>query len=129
MKYLIISFAVLCLSLAFSINTFAGDKEDVEAVIKKGCDVRAFVYYNSFNNWSWLDSLPSAELKNLDVFAGDIRDPNGVSEAMKGCDVVFHLAAFISIPFSLHSPDSYADTNIKGTLNVLQAARFGGFNL
>jgi NAD dependent epimerase/dehydratase len=95
----------------------------VEALIKKGCNVRAFVFYNSFNNWGWLDTLPSAELKTLDVFAGDIRDPNGVSEAMKGCDVVFHLAALIAIPFSYHSPDSYVDTNIKGTLNVLQAAR------
>jgi NAD dependent epimerase/dehydratase len=95
----------------------------VEALIKKGCDVRAFVYYNSFNSWGWLDTFPGAELKNIDIFAGDIRDPNGVSEAMKGCDVVFHLAALIAIPFSYHSPDSYVDTNIKGTLNVLQAAR------
>jgi NAD dependent epimerase/dehydratase len=95
----------------------------VEALLEKGCDVRAFVYYNSFNSWGWLDTLSAEKLKNLDVFSGDIRDPNGVSTAMKGCDVVFHLAALIAIPFSYHSPDSYVDTNIKGTLNVLQAAR------
>lgn len=95
----------------------------VEALLERGCDVRAFVFYNSFNSWGWLDTLPSVKLKALDVFAGDIRDPNGVAEAMQGCDVVFHLAALIAIPFSYHSPDSYVDTNIKGTLNVLQAAR------
>ncbi|MDH5612657.1 MAG: NAD-dependent 4,6-dehydratase LegB [Gammaproteobacteria bacterium] len=95
----------------------------VEALIAKGCDVRAFVYYNSFNTWGWLDSFEPAKLKQLDVFAGDIRDPNGVDTAMQGVDVVFHLAALIAIPFSYHSPDSYVDTNIKGTLNVLQSAR------
>lgn len=95
----------------------------VEALIARGYDVRAFVYYNSFNSWGWLDSLPPSLLSELDVFAGDIRDPNGVNQAMKDCDVVFHLAALIAIPFSYHSPDSYVDTNIKGTLNILQAAR------
>ena len=95
----------------------------VEALLDHGCDVRAFVFYNSFNSWGWLDTLPAAKLKSLDVFAGDIRDPNGVAQAMQGCDVVFHLAALIAIPFSYHSPDSYVDTNIKGTLNVLQAAK------
>jgi NAD dependent epimerase/dehydratase len=95
----------------------------VEALLAHGCDVRAFVYYNSMNSWGWLDTLPPDVTRKLDVFAGDIRDPNGVHEAMKGCDVVFHLAALIAIPFSYHSPDSYVDTNIKGTLNVLQAAR------
>ncbi len=95
----------------------------VEALMAHGCDVRAFVFYNSFNSWGWLDSLPVAQQRQLDVFAGDIRDPNGVAEAMQGCDVVLHLAALIAIPFSYHSPDSYVDTNIKGTLNVLQAAR------
>lgn len=95
----------------------------VEALIDKGCDVRAFVYYNSFNTWGWLDSFEQTKLKQLDVFAGDIRDPNGVHTAMQGVDVVFHLAALIAIPFSYHSPDSYVDTNIKGTLNILQAAR------
>jgi NAD dependent epimerase/dehydratase len=95
----------------------------VEALLAHGCDVRAFVFYNSFNSWGWLDTLSPDEQKRLDVFAGDVRDPNGVKEAMKGCDVVFHLAALIAIPFSYHSPDSYIDTNIKGTLNVLQAAR------
>jgi NAD dependent epimerase/dehydratase len=95
----------------------------VEALLHQGYDVRAFVFYNSFNSWGWLDSLPLDMQKNLDVFSGDIRDPNGVREAMKGCDVIFHLAALIAIPFSYHSPDSYVDTNIKGTLNVLQAAK------
>lgn len=95
----------------------------VEALLERGCNVRAFVFYNSFNSWGWLDTLPPEKLKSLDVFAGDIRDPNGVAKAMEGCDVVFHLAALIAIPFSYHSPDSYVDTNIKGTLNVLQAAK------
>jgi len=95
----------------------------VESLLAQTSDVRAFVYYNSFNSWGWLDTLPAEVAARLDVFPGDIRDPNGVFEAMKGCDVVFHLAALIGIPFSYHSPDSYVDTNIKGTLNVLQAAR------
>jgi NAD dependent epimerase/dehydratase len=95
----------------------------VEDLISYGCDVRSFVFYNSFNSWGWLDTLPLKALKSLDVFSGDVRDPNGVMVAMKGCDVVFHLAALIAIPFSYHSPDSYVDTNIKGTLNILQAAR------
>lgn len=98
----------------------------VEALLDKGCDVRAFVYYNSFNSWGWLDTLPTKKLKDIDTFSGDIRDPNGVALAMNGCEVVFHLAALIGIPFSYHSPDSYVDTNIKGTLNVLQAARHHG---
>ena len=94
-----------------------------EALLETGCDVRAFVYYNSFNSWGWLDALGPEIRAQLDVFAGDIRDPNGVRQACKGVDVVFHLAALIGIPFSYHSPDSYVDTNVKGTLNVLQAAR------
>lgn len=95
----------------------------VEMLLAQGCDVRAFVYYNSFNSWGWLDSLAPEALRNLDVVSGDIRDPNGVEAAMQDCSVVFHLAALIAIPFSYNSPDSYVDTNIKGTLNVLQAAR------
>ena len=98
----------------------------VEALVGRGCDVRAFVFYNSFNSWGWLDTLAPENQKKLDVFAGDVRDPNGVRQAMEGCDVVFHLAALIAIPFSYHSPDSYVDTNIKGTLNVLQAAKLLG---
>ena len=94
-----------------------------ESLLEKGYDVKAFAYYNSFNTWGWLDSLPADKLKEIEVFTGDIRDPNGVREAMKGVDGVFHLAALIAIPFSYHSPDSYVDTNVKGTLNVLQAAR------
>lgn len=94
-----------------------------ELLLDEGYDVRAFSYYNSFNSWGWLDTLPKEKLKEIDIFTGDIRDPNGVRTAMKGVDEVFHLAALIAIPFSYHSPDSYVDTNIKGTLNVLQAAR------
>ena len=94
-----------------------------EELVKSGYQVKAFVYYNSFNTWGWLDTLPQEIMKNVEIFQGDIRDPNGVREAMKGCDAVFHLAALIAIPFSYHSPDTYVDTNIKGTLNVLQAAR------
>lgn len=95
----------------------------IELLVEKGYQVRAFTFYNSFNTWGWLDTLPSNIMDNVEVFTGDIRDPNGVREAMKGCGAVFHLAALIAIPFSYHSPDSYVDTNIKGTLNVLQAAR------
>lgn len=94
-----------------------------ELLMEKGYDVKAFTYYNSFNSWGWLDSFPKEKRKKLEIFSGDIRDPNGVREAMKGVDAVFHLAALIAIPFSYHSPDSYVDTNIKGSLNVLQAAR------
>tara|TARA_B110001452_G_C15235355_1_gene427725 strand:- start:147 stop:1145 length:999 start_codon:yes stop_codon:yes gene_type:complete len=94
-----------------------------ELLVEKGYTVRAFVYYNSFNSWGWLDSIPNDVLKNIEVFTGDIRDPNGVKKAIEGCSLVFHLAALIAIPFSYHSPDSYIDTNIKGTLNILQAAR------
>lgn len=94
-----------------------------EALVESGCGLRAFVFYNSFNSWGWLDTLPRHVLDAIEVFAGDIRDPNGVEAATRGCDLVFHLAALIAIPFSYHSPDSYVDTNIKGTLNVLQAAR------
>ncbi|MDA3936860.1 MAG: SDR family NAD(P)-dependent oxidoreductase, partial [Actinomycetota bacterium] len=94
-----------------------------EALLTAGCDVRAFVYYNSFNSWGWLDSLAPETLEQIDIFAGDIRDPHGVRTALADRDVVFHLAALIGIPFSYHSPDAYVDTNVKGTLNVLQAAR------
>ena len=95
----------------------------VEALLGEGCRVKAFVYYNSFNSWGWLDTFSKDKLKDIEIFAGDIRDPNGVRESVKGVDMVFHLAALIGIPFSYHSPDSYIDTNIKGTLNVLQACR------
>lgn len=95
----------------------------VERLINEGAKVKAFVYYNSFNSWGWLDSFPEEILNNIDIFAGDIRDPNGVRTAMKDIEVVFHLAALIAIPFSYHSPDSYIDTNVKGTLNIIQAAK------
>jgi NAD dependent epimerase/dehydratase len=90
-------------------------------LLEEGCQVKAFVYYNSFNSWGWLDSISEEKLSEIEIFAGDIRDPSGVRSALKNIDVVFHLAALIAIPFSYHSPDSYIDTNIKGTLNVLQA--------
>ena len=94
-----------------------------EYLVQTGADVRAFVYYNSFNSWGWLDEVDGHVKQSLDVFAGDIRDPHGVRTAMKDCDVVMHLAALIAIPYSYHSPDTYVDTNVKGTLNVVQAAR------
>jgi NAD dependent epimerase/dehydratase len=95
----------------------------VETLIAEGCQVKAFVYYNSFNSWGWLDTFSKEQLNYIEIFTGDIRDPIGVRTAIKGVDVVFHLAALIGIPFSYNSPDSYIDTNIKGTLNVLQACR------
>ena len=94
-----------------------------EALVRQGFDVRAFVLYNSFGSWGWLDHSPKEIKSSIEVFAGDIRDPNGVRAAMQGCDAVLHLAALIAIPYSYHSPDTYVDTNIKGTLNILQAAR------
>ena len=94
-----------------------------EALVRQGYKVRAFVFYNSFNSWGWLDGCGDDVKGRFEVFPGDIRDPHGVREAMKGCDAVLHLAALIAIPFSYLSPDTYVDTNIKGTLNVLQAAR------
>ena len=97
-----------------------------EELVNQGYNVRAFVYYNSFNSWGWLDTLPKEIKDKIEIFSGDIRDPNGVRIAMEDCDTVFHLAALIAIPFSYHSPDSYVDTNVKGTLNILQAAKLLG---
>ena len=94
-----------------------------EHLINCGAEVRAFVYYNSLNSWGWLDHANERVKRSIDVFAGDIRDPHGVRTAMQGCNIVMHLAALIAIPYSYHSPDTYVDTNIKGTLNVVQAAR------
>jgi len=94
-----------------------------EALVRNGFDVRAFVLYNSFNSWGWLDHSSSEIKEQLDVFAGDIRDSYGVKTAMQGCDIVFHLAALVAIPYSYHSPETYIDTNLKGTLNVVQAAK------
>lgn len=94
-----------------------------ETLVRQGYDVRAFVYYNSFNSWGWLDRSPQEVKSQLDVFAGDIRDSYGVKEAMKGCKHVLHLAALIAIPYSYHSPATYVDTNITGTLNIVQAAK------
>ncbi|MDI1273063.1 NAD-dependent 4,6-dehydratase LegB [Polaromonas sp.] len=94
-----------------------------EELVRQGHTVRAFVLYNSFNSWGWLDQCAPDVKDKIEVFSGDIRDPHGVKMAMTDCDVVLHLAALIAIPYSYHSPDTYVDTNIKGTLNVLQAAR------
>lgn len=95
----------------------------VEELVKDGYDVRAFVLYNSFNTWGWLDTFPGELLKKIEIFTGDVRDPNAVRKAVEGMDAVMHLAALIAIPYSYYAPDAYVDTNIKGTLNVLQAAR------
>lgn len=94
-----------------------------EELVRRGHDVRAFVYYNSFGHRGWLDSSPTEIQEALDFFAGDVRDPHGVRTAMQGCDTVLHLAALIGIPYSYHSPDAYVDTNVRGTLNIVQAAR------
>lgn len=94
-----------------------------EMLVEQGHDVKAFTLYNSFGSWGWLDTLSKQTQENIDIFMGDIRDPNGVRSAMKGCDVVLHLAALIAIPYSYHSPDTYIDTNVKGTLNIVQAAK------
>lgn len=95
----------------------------VETLVRHGWDVRALVLYNSFNSWGWLEDAAADVQDQFEVVAGDVRDPYGVRAAVRGCDVVLHLAALIAIPFSYHSPDAYVDTNVKGTLNVLQAVR------
>jgi len=100
----------------------------VEELVRQGFSVRAFVMYNSFNSWGWLDHCAPDVKGKFEVYPGDIRDPHGVKVAMQGCEAVLHLAALIAIPYSYHSPDTYIDTNIKGTLNVLQAARELGVN-
>jgi NAD dependent epimerase/dehydratase len=94
-----------------------------ETLVKQGCDVRALVYYNSFNSWGWLDTVEKNIKNSLDIFSGDIRDFNCVKTAMNGCEVIFHLAALIAIPYSYISPRSYVDTNVIGTLNIVQAAK------
>ncbi|MDX1811638.1 MAG: SDR family NAD(P)-dependent oxidoreductase, partial [Gammaproteobacteria bacterium] len=95
----------------------------VEGLLDAGCQVRAFVLYNSLNSWGWLDTLPEEKKAQLDVVSGDVRDPFFVKKAMENCDIVFHLAALIAIPYSYHAPQSYVETNVNGTLNVLQAAK------
>jgi len=93
----------------------------VESLLVEGCQIKAFCYYNSFNSWGWLDTLSKETLSKIEIFTGDVRDNICVRSAVKGVDVVFHLAALIAIPYSYYSPESYVDTNIKGTLNILQA--------
>ncbi len=97
-----------------------------EALVRRGCDVRAFVLYNSFNSWGWLDTAPADIKRKLEVFPADIRDAHAVLDVVKDADIVFHLAALIAIPYSYHAPDSYVETNVRGTLNLLQAARAAG---
>ena len=99
-----------------------------EELVRQGYDVKAFVYYNSFSSWGWLDRCDPEIKDQFEVFSGDIRDPHGVRKAMENCEIVLHLAALIAIPYSYHSPDTYVDTNIKGTLNVLQAAQDRGLS-
>ncbi|UCD54841.1 MAG: SDR family NAD(P)-dependent oxidoreductase [Candidatus Omnitrophota bacterium] len=98
----------------------------VERLLESGCNVRTFVYYNFYNSWGWLDTFPKDKLNKIEIITGNIRDPNNVQTAVKGADVIFHLAALIGIPFSYRSPESYVDTNIKGTLNIMQAAMDSG---
>lgn len=95
----------------------------VELLVQEGYNVKAFVLYNSFNTYGWLDTLPHTIMQNVELFTGDIRDPYGVRTAVQGCAAILHLAALIAIPYSYYSPDTYIDTNIKGTLNILQAAK------
>lgn len=98
----------------------------VESLLEKGASVRAFVFYNSFNSWGWLDTFPKELIDQIEIVSGDVRDQRFVDEVVKGCDYIFHLAALISIPFSYDAPDSFFDTNTKGTLNILQSARKEG---
>lgn len=95
----------------------------VEALVRGGCDVRALVLYNSFNSWGWLDRAAEDVKGRFEVITGDVRDPHGVREAMRSCHTVLHLAALVAIPYSYRSPQTYVDTNVTGTLNVVQAAR------
>ena len=98
----------------------------VERLVEEGAKVRAFTFYNSFNSWGWLDSVDAAIMEQVEVVSGDIRDPRGTREAIAGMDIVFHLAALIAIPYSYRSPKSFVDTNVTGTLNVLEGARDEG---
>lgn len=95
----------------------------VETLMDEGAEVTAFVYYNSFNSWGWLDWLPEEKLKSLKVICGDIRDYQIVEKSISDNEIIFHLAALIGIPYSYDSPESYLDTNIKGTLNILNASK------
>ena len=95
----------------------------IERFLRENCSIRAFVYYNSYNSWGWLDTLPKEHLKQIEILPGDIRDSNAVRAAVKNVDIICHLAALIGIPYSYLAPESYIDTNVKGTLNILQAAR------
>lgn len=100
----------------------------VETLLDEGYEVKAFVLYNSFNTWGWLDTFPKEKLDRIEIFAGDVRDANAVRQAAAGVDAIFHLAALIAIPYSYYAPDAYVETNIKGTLNVLQTARDRGID-
>lgn len=95
----------------------------VETLVEAGHDVRAFVMYNSFSSWGWLDHIAPSTLNAVEIVAGDIRDQHRVKTAVRGCDTVLHLAALIAIPYSYESPEAYLETNAKGTLNILQASR------
>ena len=98
----------------------------VQLLLSEGCDVKAFVFYNSFNSWGWLDHSPKKIKKNLDVFPGDIRDPHGVKEAMKGCDVCVNFAAETHVDRSLGDASSFVLTDVYGTYILLEAAKQSG---
>lgn len=95
----------------------------VERFLNENCEIRAFVFYNSFNSWGWLDSLSKEQLSKIEIFQGDIRDAHVVRKAIKDIDIICHLAALIGIPYSYIAPESYIDTNVKGTLNIIEAAK------
>ena len=94
-----------------------------EELARQGAEIRAFIFYNSFGKWGWFDQTDAELSRNIEIFAGDIRDPQRVNDAVNGQEIVLHLASLIGIPYSYHAPDSYVDTNVKGTLNILNACR------
>ena len=94
-----------------------------EGLVEKGFRVKAFTFYNSFNSWGWLDTLDSKIVKEIEIVSGDIRDFDSVKNATKNCDLIFHLAALVAIPYSYYAPEAYVDTNIKGTLNILRSIK------
>jgi len=95
-----------------------------EMLVNKGYKVKALIQYNSFNNWGWIEDVNCKD--DLEILTGDIRDPHYCKNITKNVDIIFHLAALIAIPYSYIAPDSYVDTNVKGTLNICQAAKENG---
>ncbi|MBU6429140.1 MAG: SDR family NAD(P)-dependent oxidoreductase, partial [Cyanobacteria bacterium REEB65] len=102
----------------------------VEQLLQRGFETRALALYNSVGSWGWLEDLDVEARKSIEVVLGDVRDARLIKEAMRGCDIVFHLAALISIPYSYQAAQSFIETNVQGTLNVLEAAReLGGIKI